>query len=77
MNILEEIHDMKGKLTALYYAMSPDTDEEFRRMGIKALDEVVEKLVAMEKHIRDSPEITSGIVEVCGVPVFKYDVKED
>lgn len=77
MNILEEIHDIKGKLTALYYAMAPEADEEFRRMGIKALDEVVEKLVAMEKHIRDSPEITSGIVEVCGVPVFKYDVKED
>lgn len=75
MNILEEIHDMKGKLTALYYAMSPEADEEFRRMGIKALDEVVKKLNLMEADIRKPVEITSEIVQEGGVPLLKYDVE--
>lgn len=76
MNILEEIHDIKGQLTAVYYAMTPETDEEFRRMGIKAADKITEKLVAIEKYLHnDSTKTTREIVEGGGVPILKYDVE--
>lgn len=80
MNILEEIHDIKGQFTAIYYAMQPEADEEFRRMGCKSADVVMEKLKAIEKYLMDTnnpAEITSAVVEVCGVPVFGYGIKED
>lgn len=51
MDILEELHDIKGQLTAVYYAMEPGVDEEFRRMGRKAADKITEKVKEMEKHL--------------------------
>ena len=80
MDILEELHDIKGQFTAIYYAMQAEADEEFRRMGCKSADVVVEKLKAIEKYLMDTNkpvEVTSAVVEVCGVPVLKYDIKED
>ena len=56
MDILKEIHDIKSQLTAVYYAMEPGVDEEFRRMGRKAADEIAGKVKAIETHLNTSKE---------------------
>lgn len=76
MDILEEIHDIKNQLTAVYYAMESGVDEEFRRMGRKAADKITEKLNAIEKSFNDPLKITREIVKEGGVPVLKYKMED-
>ena len=59
VDIPNEIHDIKGDLSAAWDGLETEADEEFKRMGRKGILEAIEKLNRIEKFLM-SPDKTEG-----------------